>query len=290
MKTITLFLAFVLISIGSVFAQDFNEVPGKAPYVPSYEQAAAKGAGFLDDIKVSLNTTFASRYWGSIVGGIFYAGGAVNFTTLTFSKDSAHGNTYVYGGMINPLDTTKYDYKGGTEYYLAVGHTFSLWESGPDNLPLIKVNVMVLYDAISKISNWSDDVIEELVRVDFPRVPVAQPYVEYYHWDTSGNDSPDTGSFGRVGIKRQQPLGFSLFGSPVSLGIDLSAGYCGGTFGTSKGLAYYRAVISSEIKVNKNLKILPSIVGQLPGDGQEVGRAFVDRPRLFYNLGLQWDF
>jgi hypothetical protein len=245
---------------------------------------------FLDGVHVTINNTIASRYWGSTVGGIFYSGGPVNFTDLITTKDDKWGSTYLLVGMVNPLDTLKWDHNGGTEYYAGIGRTLSLWKGGDKNLPLLNVNALVMYDAISRIKQFDNDVIQQKLRLDLPRVPVFQPYVEGYHWFPSGDNSPPTGFFGRLGIHRQQPLGFTFRKSEMELGVDLSTGYSDSIFGASSGLAYYRMVLSTEFKISEHFRIAPSIIGQLPGGGQERGRAFVDRSRVFYNLSIRYDF
>ncbi len=290
---VLIFLAFA----GQAPAQDFNEEGRGMEPVPTYDyhfgdyrNPISESEPSLGDVHVTLASKFSSRYWGSIVGGVFYTGGAVNFTDLTVSKDNPNGNTYLVAGMINPLDTWKYDHEGGTEYYFAVGKTFNLWKGGPKNQPLVKIEAMLLYDAISRIKELDDDVIEQFVRIDLPRVPVVQPYVEGYHWTKTGDDSPQVGFFGRAGLHRQQPLGVKLFGSPLELSMDVSAGYCWGTFGTSRGLAYYRGVLGTEIRLNKRLSVTPFVVGQLPGGGQEDGRDFVPETAVYYNVLVKYAF
>ncbi|MBC7981495.1 hypothetical protein H7X65_00275 [Candidatus Parcubacteria bacterium] len=242
-----------------------------------------------DDISFRIDNTIASRYWGSIVGGIFYPGGAVNFTDFTVTKEDSLGSMYFLIGMINPLDTFEYDDQGGTEYYLGLGHSFDLWKDG-NGPPLVGLDVFVLYDAISPIEEMDDDVIETRLRLDFPRVPFAQPYIEYYNWQASGNDAPPVGSFIRVGTQRQQPLGISFQQSELKLKIDASLGFAGeGLFGTDGGLSYYRLVLSLPVKISEHFSVTPAIIGQLPGN-QDPDAAFVDRPRLFYNLTLSWEF
>jgi hypothetical protein len=290
MKRLLVLLVLFVVGFCESMAQDGTQT--YAEMIASQDAASRSNnaaAPFFGDLHVTLSDTIASRYWGSIVGGIFYTGGPVNFTTLNFSLDDKWGSTYTFVGMINPLDTLKYDYHGGTEYFLAVGRTIELWKGGSKNLPLLKLNGMVLYDAVSRIDHWNDDVVQQYLRLDVPRVPIAQPYLECYNWIQSGHKSPPVSWFARAGIHRQQPMGVTFQKSEMELGIDLSAGYSGdGLFGTSEGLAYYRAVISTEFKVNKHLSIVPSIVGQLPGDQKP--KAFVDRARLFYNLTLSWAF
>ncbi len=256
----------------------------------SHTESGPSTNSFFHNPHFTIMDTIASRYWGSIVGGIFYSGGPVNFTDFKLTLDDPVGTTYAFVGMINPLDTVKYDYQGGTEYYAAIGKTIDLWRGGSHNLPLASVNLMVLYDAISKINRGDDDVVQQYARIELPRVPFILPYAEGYHWFKTGTKAPPVGYFVRTGVHRQQPLGLTFQKSEMELGIDLSAGWSSEElFGTSEGLAYHRAVISTVFKFNDHFKIIPSIVGQLPGQ-QDKNRAFVDRPRLFYNLTLQYDF
>ncbi len=286
------FAIFIAVCPGQILAQDgsktYNDMILSAP-IPATETPSEKH-GFFSNPHVMLSDTIASRYWGSIVGGIFYSGGPVNFTDFKFTVNDPVGTSFIFVGMINPLDTLKYDYNGGTEYYAGVGKTFDIAKGGPNNLPLIRLTTICMFDSIHEIERIDDDVIQQYLRIDLPRIPVIQPYAEGYNWIKSGDRSPPVGYFARAGIHRQQPLGFSLRKSPMELGLDLSVGYSGpGLFGTSEGLAYYRAVVSTAFQISKNFKIVPAIIGQLPGGGQDKSAAFVDRPRLFYNLTLQWD-
>lgn len=244
---------------------------------------------FLLDLDFQLDNTIASRYWGSIVGGIFYTGGAVNFTDLTITKESEFGRSYLLIGMINPLDTFEYDDEGGTEYYLGIGHSFDLWE-GSNGEPLLNVDLFMMYDALSDIGQFNDDVIQGRVRLTLPQFPIMIPYVEFYNWEKSGSDSPEVDWFARAGARRQFPLGFQFNGEEVKLSTDISIGYSdAGLFGTSSGLAYYRAIIGTQLRLNDSLTLSPSIIGQLPGN-QDEGKAFVDKSRVFYNLTLSWKF
>ncbi len=246
---------------------------------------------FWKNPRFSIINTVASRYWGSIVGGIFYSGGPVNFTDFKLTLDDRIGTTYAFVGMINPLDTFKYDYNGGTEYYAAIGKTIDLWRGGAKGLPLVRLDAMVLYDSISKISRLDDDVFQQYLKLELPSIPFTQPYIQGYNWFKTGDRAPGVGYFIRAGTHRQQPLGFSFRGTPVELGMNVSAGWSSeGLFGTSSGLAYYRGVLSTVFVWNKHLKFIPAIIGQLPGGGQEDNRKFVDHSRVFYNLTLQYDF
>src|SRR5947209_1031504 len=56
-----------------------------------------------DRLRFTITDTVSTRYWGSIVGGIFYTGGPVNFTNLTITKNDPWRSTYLLLGMINPL-------------------------------------------------------------------------------------------------------------------------------------------------------------------------------------------
>ncbi len=241
---------------------------------------------------ITLDNTFASRYWGSIVGGIFYGGRFVCFTNLTLSLDDSYGSTYVLAGMINPLDTWQWDNRrkpGGTEYYFGIGRTFDLWK-GLDGMPLVKINSLIMLDSISPITELRNDLVEEYFRASFPRVPLVEPYVEVYHWDPVGTKSPQTGFFLRAGIHRQQPLGFKLFGTPMELGMDLSIGDAATSiFGTSSGIAYYRGILSTEVRLNEHISIIPAVIGQIPGN-QDIGHAFVKNPEAFFNLTVSYKF
>jgi hypothetical protein len=232
----------------------------------------------------TINSLFASRYWGSIVGGIFYTGGAVNFTDITQSW----GNNYAFVGMINPLDTLEYDFQGGTEYYAGIGRT---WSIASDVRTFVKLNTLIMYDAISQIERLDDDIILFKVRADFFPGAAITPYFEHYQWVGVSSASPPVGWFERIGVTRTQPLGVSLFKRKLSAVIDLSVGYASaGLFGTSSGLAYYRGHLSLPIQVTKSFTVTPSIVGQLPGNQAE-GAAFVDGEHpFFYNIALTWKF
>ncbi len=267
------------------FAEDSVPIPPLSLELDSAQDRIPPG------LHATFENTVASRYWGSIVGGIFYQGGPVCFSNFTLTQTDALGSTYLLAGMITPLDTLKWDNQeqsGGNEYYIGIGRTFDFGKEKPSDLALVRLNIFVMYDAISPIKELGNDLFQEFIRLDFPRVPFFQPYVEGYHWDKVGHQSPQIGTFGRAGIHRQQPLGFSLFDFPMELGIDLSVGYAiTDIFGTSEGLAYYRAVLSTEIKVSEHLSIIPAVIGQWPGS-QADGEAFVNHREIFFNITLRW--
>lgn len=235
---------------------------------------------------LSLNNTICSRYWGSIVGGIFYPGGAVNFTTLTASTDYG----YAYIGMINPLDTLQYDKNGGTEYYTGLGKGFNLLENN-DGSPMLKLDVGAMYDAVSQIEDFDDDVVSLTMRLDAPNKWVT-PYSQVWRWIPSGEDSPDTGYFVRSGLMRSQPTGIMFNGENVPLNLELAFGYSGeGLFGRGEGIAYYRGILGTTLKVTENLSVSPFVVGQLKGDQDEsAGKAFVTTDRVFWNLSANLKF
>jgi len=255
----------------------------------SEDVPTTKSPSFLEDLDFRIDDTIASRYWGSIVGGIFYTGGAVNFTDFTITKHSEFGTSSMLIGMINPLDTLEYDDEGGTEYYFGIGHSFDLWE-GSNGDPLVNVDLFAMYDALSDIGQFDDDVIQGRLRLTLLQFPIITPYVEFYNWEKSGSDSPAVGWFARAGARKQFPLGFQFNGEEVKLNTDVSIGYSdAGLFGTSSGLAYYRGVIGTQLKLNDSLTLSPSIIGQLPGN-QDDGKAFVDKPRVFCNLQITLKF
>ena len=283
-------LIVAFLTVLTCTAQDGHNSLRDLDVTSSGTNAASQQASFFKETHFSVIDTIASRYWGTIVGGIFYSG-PVNFTDFKISIDDKIGTTYGFVGMINPLDTIRYDYHGGTEYYSGVGKTIDLWNGGLDNSPLVRLNGMVMYDSVSHIDRLSDDLVQEYFRIELPRVPWVTPHAEYYHWKKVGKYSPPVGYFLRVGFSRPQPLGFQAFGQDIALDVDTSAGYSGpGLFGRTEGLAYGRMVVSSDIQVSKHFKLVPSICGQLSGGGQKAGQAFVDHSRLFYNLTLRWDF
>jgi hypothetical protein len=166
---------------------------------------------------------------------------------------------------------------------MALGCKFGLWED-EDEVPLVDVNLMALYDAVSQIEVWNDDVFQQYLSLSFPQTPVATPYLEFYNWENTGSKSPPIGWFFRTGFRHSMPTGLELRGEEIKVSTDLSIGYSGpDLFGTSEGLAYYRAIIGTTIPLSNGWTMSPSVIGQLPGN-QKV--PFVEEQRLFFNLNF----
>lgn len=220
--------------------------------------------------------TVSSKYWGSIVGGVFYDG-PVLWSDLSISLPDKAGVTSVGLWVCRPLDSLRYNKNFGDEYDAYVSQSYKV---GKD----LVLSGTVSYQAIYDLANFADDLVLLAVRVDAPSVPFAQPYIcfnEFVGWSDSASLS---GWFIYGGLQREQ----KLWGwKSASLHLDYRIGYSGGALGSNLGFEYQRLQASVPIKLGRNLVVSPSVIGQAP---LESNRTFALKAQLFFMLSAKWSF
>lgn len=229
----------------------------------------------------SASTLVMSKYYGTIVGGIFYDG-PMSFTDLVATRKDASGSTRFDLSIGQKLDRlSSYNKDGGNEYDVILGRTQKF---GSSETPIFVVDASVTYLALTDMKAAKDDVFSSAIRIDAPQVEMVQPYVVVTRFDFVG-DVGDPGTFVYAGLMRNQPVGAS------TLTIDYRIGYSlNGLFGADRGLAYHRLSLSLPIDLGDGWTVIPSVIGQIKGNGQRPGHAFVDRARLFATLAIAKSF
>ena len=226
----------------------------------------------------STSTIVMSRYYGSIVGGIFYPG-TMSFTDFAARKNDADGSTGFDLSLGQKLDRSSYNRDSGNEYDFTVDRMETF---GSADFP-VKIDLGVCYLAVHDLRQIKDDFLSPYVRLDLPKVRFIQPYVTVYRFDRVGNSPEDSGWFFYGGFIRSQPLGISLHGVPLSLTLDYRLGYSEKLFGTEPGLSYERVGISLPLAVARSWTITPTVIEQFKGD-QPSGRAFAPHSQMLWTL------
>jgi hypothetical protein len=227
----------------------------------------------------AFNHVSMSKYYGSIVGGIFYDG-PMSFTDIIATRKDASGSTYIDLSLGQKLDSLSFDKDGGNEYDLSVGRTFTL---GSADFP-VAIDYRLTYLAVHHLRAMKDDVVSNALRVDLPKVRFAQPYLVIYRFDKVGPTS-GSGWFAYGGFQRSDQIG-AFAGKPLILGLEYRLGYSGTVFGTKPGLAYHRLSVSLTAELAGGWKVTPSLVGQTSGNGQPRGYAFEESARLFATVNV----
>ncbi len=233
-----------------------------------------------------VGTILMSKYYGTIFGGTFYDG-PMSFTDIAMRWN----NGLLKGGMIidvsigQKLDRlNKFNQDGGNEYDVSIDQTFKL---GGPKYPVL-VDIGVTYLALYDLTKLANDAISQTIRLDFPlradraSGPILQPYIQAYHYNDVGG-LKDQGWIGYVGIIRDQPLGFKIFGNEAKLNIDYRMGVNGGVYGSERGVEYHRIALSLPVTWKK-WTLVGSIIGQTPG---APGRTYVHKDEIFGTLSVR---
>src|SRR5574343_1545540 len=139
----------------------------------------------------TLSETVLSKYYGSIIGGIFYD------APLVFSELNINcSGTYVDLWASRPITNRKYNQNGGDEYDLTIGKSFQINR-------LMRGDVGGTYLAVYPLSHGNGHIYTLQGRLDF-NTKVVQPYVQYFHFGKTGRTSPPSGEFFYAGIQRNQ--------------------------------------------------------------------------------------
>jgi hypothetical protein len=240
----------------------------------------------------SVNALFMSKYYGSIVGGIFYDG-PMSFTGLTLTRKDAHDTVFGRDGanrasvtIGQKLDDSSFDVDSGNEYDFAIGRSATL---GPEEFP-IQYDAGITFLVVHPLGHLNNDVLNPAVTLSLPKMPLVVPYVTVYQFEIlNGNGS---GTFLAAGIRRSQELSWlKVCGNPVVITGEYRFGWAltDGLFGSGEGPAYHRLIGSATAKLSKHLSTTFALTGQASAGGQGE-RAFADRTRVFAEGSLRWDF
>ena len=122
-----LFVVLFLISGLGLTAQDQTEEAGRYSY--------------------NLSSMVLSKYYGSIVGGIFYNRPLV-FNDLMISRSDKAGSTYVDLWMSRPVTNLDWNRNGGDEYDFVLGRTLDLGKKKVDGQPTVRLDIAGTYLAV----------------------------------------------------------------------------------------------------------------------------------------------
>jgi len=260
-RTIIAVLASVLLLSPSIMQAEEHTDPGMATNQPPSQWG------------YSASLLLMSQYYGTIFGGIFY-NGPMSFTDVVASRQNKHNSlmsdSLTLSSMTFDLSIgqkldrlNKYNADGGNEYDFTIDQSFKF---GPKSYEILG-DAGVCYLALHDLRNVNDDAFEEFVRLDFPIVigtnsPVAQPYVEAFHYHDSGTFHNE-GWWTYGGVFRDQPLGCSLFGNELKLNIDFRTGASAGAYGNKTGVEYFRLAFALPVTKGK-WTVSPSLILQTP--------------------------
>lgn len=236
-----------------------------------------------DKYDYTLTTTVLSQYYGSIIGGIFYDRPLV-FSDLNVARNDQKGSSYVNFWFARPITHKQYNVDGGDEYDLTVGRILLLGKTG--SVPKAILNLSGTYLAIHPLGHFNGHVWTAQGRVDFPSVPVVQPYVQYYHFGTTGVTSPPAGEFVYAGVTRNQKTRFAIGDRKISVAIDYRFGFSGGALGTDIGPSYNRMSVGLVLPITEKISIIPTAIGQVPFKRHDPLKVLGDHSRGFYTLSV----
>jgi hypothetical protein len=125
------------------------------------------------------------------------------------------------------------------------------------------------------LGDWTtvgDDRFVVDFRVEFAKIPIAQPYIAIRYFGSVGEASKD-GEFFWFGLKRDQMLGFKPIGGEVSLRADASFAFVTqGSMGRDGGFIYSRVQTLFNIPLSKKFSFNPFCMVQIPAGDQNGGK------------------
>lgn len=214
------------------------------------------------------STVVLSKYYGTIVGGIFYKSPIV-FSDLNVSRKDRAGSTYIDFWGARPITRRGWNRDGGDEYDFTVGRS------------LITKNLLFdasgTYLAVHPLTTRNGHVWTATVRADYTKCRWATPYGQIYYFGKAGEKSPPAGWFFYGGAIKTLPARKS------GLQADYRFGYSGGALGADWGPAYHRLTLSRAFTRGR-VTLIPAIVGQVPMKRNDPLQVLGDRPRIFLTV------
>ena len=225
----------------------------------------------------SWETQVRSEYIGRI-GVVFYDKPLlVNDITLSYGDFNVGvWNSTGLGGQ-------KYGstFADETDLYVGWGHTYD-W---------IRFQVVGAYFFIKDLDNLKNDLWIVEPEISLPKVPFVQPYLSIRSFNQVTSESPGSGWFTWVGLRRTQPLGFRIGQQDMSLKFDLMAAYSDGALGKDPGPVFGRLTVGMPVGITKHLTAMPSILWQTPIDNQEKHRRpYTTQDEVAGYLSFRWVF
>jgi hypothetical protein len=239
----------------------------------------------------SVNALFMSQYYGSDVGGIFYDG-PMSFTDFILSRKDEGPTVFGRDGanridlsVGQKLDNADFDVDYGNEYDLIIGRDAVV---GPEKFP-IHYDVSVAYFALHDLGLIKDDIVQTILTVDLPKVPVVQPYVTLYRFDVI--NGAGSGWFLAAGIVRSREVSWiSINGHPLVVSASYRFGYAlSSLLGTDPGAVYHRFALSATVKASERLSVMFRWTPQFSANGQGEN-TFVRGTHHFFEGALSYKF
>lgn len=175
-----------------------------------------------------------------------------------------------YGGLWNAtsLGSEKYG-KFGKELDFSFGYKRAF---GAGQFWIPTCDIALSYYILGDWKTISDDRFVADFRVEFLKIPFAQPYVAVRYFGSVGEASKD-GEFFWLGLKRDQPLGIKPFGGEVSLRVDGSFAFAiQGSMGRDGGFIYSRVQTLLNVPLSKKFSVNPFCMVQIPAGDQNGGK------------------
>jgi len=227
---------------------------------------------------VTYTSAILSKYYGSIIGGIFYDDW-VTFQDIGIARMDKKGTTYVDLWASRPITNTAYNKNWGDEYDVVVGRSMPLAKGK------VRLDIAGTYLVVNNLERINDDIATGKIRLDFPKVPHLQPYAEVYRFIEVGPKSPSGGSFIYLGLLHDQKIGGD---HGPTIGFDYRYGHSLGVLGAEAGPSYHRLSISPVIPIAKKIDFVPSLVGQTAYHRHDPFKVLADRSRIFCSFALIW--
>ena len=239
----------------------------------------------------SMSVLFANQYYGSDIGGIFYDG-PISFTDFVVSRKDNGPSVFGRDGvnridltLIQKLDDTEFDVDYGNEYDLAIGRSANI---GPEEFP-VHYDVSVIYQALHQLDLIEDDIVQNVLTLDLPKVPIVQPYVTLYRFNVMNGEG--SGWFLAPGIVRNQDVPWiKINDNPLALSASYRFGYAmSSLLGADSGAVYHRFALSATAKVSEDLSVMLRWTPQFSANGQGEN-AFVEGTHYFIEGVLTYKF
>jgi hypothetical protein len=253
--------------------------------------SAAPASSSTNPYEFSMSVLIANQYYGSDIGGIFYDG-PVSFTDFVVSQKDNGPSVFGRDGvnrigltLIQKLDDLDFDEDYGNEYDLAIGRSAYI---GPEEFP-IHYDVSVIYQVLHQLDRIEDDIVQNVLTLDLPKVPIAQPYVTLYRFNVMNGEG--SGWFLAPGIVRNQDVPWIMTNdNPLVLSASYRFGYAmSSLLGADAGAVYHRFALSATAKVSEDLSVMLRWTPQISANGQGKN-AFIEGTHHFIEGMLTYKF